>query len=99
MPSAHPDSRPLRIAMLGTRGLPAMLGGVERAVQALSVELAARGHQVTVYGRNAYCEPGLTDYQGVRQIALPQVNTKHLEAISHTALATGHALRSRGEYD
>jgi glycosyltransferase involved in cell wall biosynthesis len=84
--------------MIGTRGMPASDGGVEMAVEALSRQLAKRGHHVTVYGRKAYCDQRLRWHEGVRQIPLPQVNTKHLEAISHTALATTHAV-ARGKYD
>jgi glycosyltransferase involved in cell wall biosynthesis len=88
----------MSIAMIGTRGLPASDGGVEMAVEALSRELVRRGHRVTVYGRRGYCDPHLRLHEGIRQIPLAQANTKHLEAISHTALATGHAL-ARGDYD
>jgi glycosyltransferase involved in cell wall biosynthesis len=82
--------------MIGTRGLPASDGGVEIAVEALSRELVKRGHRVTVYGRRGYCDPRLRLHEGIRQVPLPQINTKHLEAISHTALATSHALLSGG---
>lgn len=90
--------RPLSIAMIGTRGMPASDGGVETAVEALSCELIKRGHRVTVYGRRGYCDPDLHWHHGVRQVQLPQMNTKHLEAISHTALATAHAVAD-GDYD
>ena len=97
-PAPHNSDQPLSIAMIGTRGLPASDGGVEMAVEALSRELTRRGHRVTVYGRRAYCDPELLDQEGVRQIPLAQLNTKHLDAISHTTLATCHALM-RGAYD
>jgi glycosyltransferase involved in cell wall biosynthesis len=84
--------------MIGTRGLPASDGGVEMGVEGLSRELVKRGHRVTVYGRCAYCNPSLRLHKGVRQICLGQINTKHLEAISHTGLAAGHAI-TRGDYD
>jgi glycosyltransferase involved in cell wall biosynthesis len=88
----------LRIAMVGLRGIPATYGGVEKAVEGLAVELARMGHHVTVYGRRAYCDTSVTSYEGVRLKYLPQINTKHLEAVSHTALALAHVLGSR-EYD
>jgi glycosyltransferase involved in cell wall biosynthesis len=88
----------LRIAMVGLRGIPATYGGVEKAVEGLAVELARMGHRVTVYGRQAYCDTSVTSYEGVRLKYLPQINTKHLEAVSHTALALVHIVRSR-EYD
>jgi glycosyltransferase involved in cell wall biosynthesis len=96
--SAGNGTRPLSIAMIGTRGLPASYGGVEVAVEALSRELVRRGHQVAVYGRSAYCDPKLHELDGVEQITLPQINTKHLEAISHTMLSTLHAV-SRRRFD
>jgi glycosyltransferase involved in cell wall biosynthesis len=78
--------------------MPASDGGVEIAVEALSRELVRRGHRVTVYGRRGYCDPSLRLHEGIRQIPLPQINTKHFEAISHTALSTSHALIGGG-YD
>lgn len=91
-------TRPLRIAMVGLRGIPATHGGVERAVEQLAVELAGRGHAVTVYARTGYCETRAPEYRGVRMRYLPEVDTKHLEAPSHTVLAVLDALRSR-EFD
>jgi glycosyltransferase involved in cell wall biosynthesis len=82
----------LSIAMIGTRGLPANYGGVERAVEELSARLVERGHAVTVYGRSGYAEP-VACHRGIRQVVLPQVDTKHLEAITHSTLAALHALR------
>jgi glycosyltransferase involved in cell wall biosynthesis len=80
--------RPLRVAMLGTRGMPASYGGVERAVEELSVRLADRGHDVTVYCRSQYCDSREPVVDGVKLRYLPAVDTKHLEAITHTTLAT-----------
>lgn len=39
----------LRIALLGTRGIPANYGGFETFAEQLATRLVARGHQVTVY--------------------------------------------------
>ena len=61
--------RPLRVAMIGLRGVPATYGGVERAVEELAAHLAARGHDITVYARSAYSEPGRTSYRGVQDQA------------------------------
>lgn len=89
---------PLRVAMIGLRGIPATYGGVERAVEELSANLVGRGHEVTVYARNAYSDPGVGWHRGVKVVRLPQINTKHAEAVSHTALAVAHAVASR-RYD
>ena len=89
---------PLSIGMIGLRGIPATYGGIETAVEGLSVELARRGHSVTVYGRSAYVDPDLHEYRGVRLRRLPQINTKHLEAASHTLVAAATAV-IRGGHD
>jgi glycosyltransferase involved in cell wall biosynthesis len=88
----------VHIAMIGLRGIPATYGGVERAVEELSAHLVERGHEVTVYARSAYSDPSVHEHRGVRVVHLPQVNTKHLEAASHSAVALAHALTAR-RYD
>ena len=85
----------LRIAMVGLRGIPATYGGVERAVEELSANLASRGHRVTVFARRGYCDTRTQFHRGVEVVHLGQINTKHLEAISHTAWAVAVALHSR----
>ena len=74
--------------MIGGRGIPATHGGVERAVEELSVRLAERGHHVTVFCRNQYNPAREPEYREVHLTYQPCINTKHLEAITHTALAT-----------
>ena len=81
--------------MIGTRGMPTTFGGVERAVEELSARLATAGHDVTVYCRSPYCESRLPEYRGVRLRYLPAIDTKHLEAISHSLLATLDAIVRR----
>lgn len=85
-----------RVTFVGSRGIPATYGGVERYVEELSTRLVARGYQVSVY-----CRPHYTshrgNYQGVELRRLPCINTKHLEAISHTLLATLHLLLREDE--
>jgi len=44
--------------MVGQRGIPAAYGGVERHVEEVGSRLAARGHRLTVFGRQGYCATG-----------------------------------------
>src|SRR3954447_11637151 len=90
-----PPERPLSTGMTAVRGIPATYGGVERAVEELSASLVERGHRVTVFARRAYSDPSVTEHRGVDIVHLGQVNTKHLEAITHTAYAMNEAIRSR----
>jgi glycosyltransferase involved in cell wall biosynthesis len=85
----------MRIAMIGQKGIPATHGGPERHVEELAVRLAARGHDVIVYTRPNYADPALRTYKGVRLVSRPTVGTKHLDAITHTALCTAAALREK----
>ncbi len=83
----------MRIAFLGTRGVPARYSGFETFIEQLGVRLAARGHEVTVYNRAHFAK--LSEYRGMRVVTLPAVRTKHLETISHTLLSSLHALREK----
>ena len=49
----------MRIAILGTRGIPARYGGFETFAEELSTRLVARGHHVTVYCRERHSEATL----------------------------------------
>jgi glycosyltransferase involved in cell wall biosynthesis len=82
----------MRIAILGTRGIPANYGGFETFAEELSVRLVARGHQVTVYCRQCFPRP---DYRGVRLRYLPTIRHKYFDTIAHTLLSTLHLLAHR----
>jgi glycosyltransferase involved in cell wall biosynthesis len=82
----------MKIAFIGQKGLPAKFGGVEKHVEELAIELTQRGHDVFVYARSNYTDKSIKNYKGVKVINLPSIPTKHLDAISHTFLATIHAL-------
>ncbi|MEK7408992.1 MAG: DUF1972 domain-containing protein [Acidobacteriota bacterium] len=82
----------MRIAILGTRGIPARYGGFETFAEELSRRLAARGHQVTVYCRARHGEPS---YLGVSLRYLPTIRRKYFDTVAHTFLSTLHLLRRR----
>lgn len=82
----------MKIAFIGQKGLPAKFGGVERHVEEISARLAKKGHEVFVYARNNYTPENVIEHRGVKIIRLPSISTKNLDAISHTFLATIHAI-------
>ncbi|MFH1225807.1 MAG: glycosyltransferase family 4 protein [bacterium] len=82
----------MKIAMIGQKGLPAIYGGIEKHVEGLSKELVDLDHEVFVYTRPYYSIAGQKKFQGVNLISLPSIHSKHLDAISHTFLASVHAL-------
>ncbi|MBN1475521.1 glycosyltransferase family 4 protein [Candidatus Sumerlaeota bacterium] len=91
-------SESLSIAMVGTKGVPTTFGGIERHVEEIGARLAERGHRVTVHCRRNYTEPSRElcevvrrrrwRYRGMDLRLMPSVPTKHLDAITHTALAS-----------
>lgn len=82
----------LRIAILGTRGIPAGYGGFETFAEELSKRLVARGHRVIVYCRQRHIQP---TYLGVELRYLPTIRHKYLDTLAHTALSTLHLLVHR----
>ncbi len=83
-----------RIAILGTRGIPARYGGFETFAEELSTRLVARGHFVKVYCRERH--PELT-YRGVRRVYLPTWRHKYFDTIVHTFLSTLHLIFRRAD--
>lgn len=90
----------MRIAILGTRGVPPNYGGFETFAAELSTRLVKRGHHVFVYcnagfqpaGSDAGWKPALP-WNGVERIVLPAIPHKYLETVSHAALSALDALR------
>lgn len=84
----------MKIAFIGQKGIPTKQGGIEKHVEELSTRLVRQGFNVSVYSRPAYSgdKRHTYDFQGVKIINLPSLNTKNLDAISHTFLASIHAL-------
>jgi glycosyltransferase involved in cell wall biosynthesis len=87
--------RPLRVAMMGSRGIPASYSGFETAVEQLSVRLERRGHQVTVYCRSHHIKWPEPTYRGVRLVKLPTIASKHFDTIAHTFLSMLHGAFQR----
>jgi glycosyltransferase involved in cell wall biosynthesis len=85
----------VRIALLGTRGIPANYGGFETFAEELSTRLVQRGHQVVVYCRTNNVQKRVSPYRGVELQFLPTIPHKYLDTIAHTALSTAHALFRR----
>ena len=77
----------MRIGILGTRGIPARYGGFETLAEELSARLCARGHDVTVYTRTRYAQPGVDEWRGAKIRVLPTIPTKYLDTVAHGVLS------------
>ena len=91
----------MRIALVGTRGVPARYGGFETCVEEVGRRLVKAGHEVVVYCRLRDDDPlpaesdiavgdTTNEYEGMQLVHLPAVNKKALETLSHTALSVAH---------
>jgi len=87
----------MRIAILGTRGIPANYGGFETFAEELYVRLVERGHDVTVYCRSHHVDRSLSEYRGVRLEVLPTLRTKYFDTVVHTFLCALKAAPKRFE--
>ena len=87
------ERRPLSVALIGSRGIPANYGGYETLMEELAVRLVERGFAVTVYCRSHSTPRTLKTYRGVRLVVLPTIRTKYLDTPVHTFLSCLHAAR------
>ncbi len=92
----------MKIAMLGHKRIPSREGGVEIVVEELSVKMAERGHEVTVYNRKGkHVSLGNKEnnrnakkmyYKGVKVITVFTMEKKSLNAIVYAFFATWKAV-------
>jgi len=85
----------MKIALVGTRGVPASYSGFETCVEQLGQRLVARGHDVTVYCRSHHITYAGSHYKGMRLVKLPTIENKYLDTIAHSLLSSLHALSQR----
>ena len=81
----------MKVALLGTRGIPANYGGFETFAEELAARLVERGHQVTVYCRAHYAS-GRRACRGARLVVLPTIRGKYTDTAVHTLLSSLHLL-------
>lgn len=86
----------MKIAMIGQKGIPSRAGGIEIHVDEISKRLVCLGCQVEVYCRKEYCDRKYDNgsYEGIKLKYTPYINSKHLDAITHTFTSTISALLS-----
>ena len=85
----------MRIAIVGTRGIPNRYGGFERFAEQVSSRFADHGHDVTVYCRRAFTQPDDEYDRRVKRVIVPSLHQKHLDTWVSTLFAATHAAFSR----
>jgi glycosyltransferase involved in cell wall biosynthesis len=82
----------MRVALLGSRNLPARHGGLERAVEELAAELVAHGHAVTAYVDRA--EVQTSTHRGIAVVGCRALRTRHLHTLTQVVDSVPRAIRS-----
>lgn len=82
----------MKLAILGTRGVPACYGGFETFAQELGLRLVDKGHEVRVYGRKHVIDYPEKDFKGIEIVLLPAPKQKYLETPVHSLICLIHLL-------
>ena len=97
--SKQRDISRLKVVVTGTRGIPAIQGGVETHCEELFPRLARYGMDIVLIRRSCYVSPDnrINEFKGVRLVDLYAPHLKSLEAIIHTLLSIIWAKRHRAD--
>lgn len=90
----------MKIVVVGTRGIPDILGGVETHCQELYPRMEKMGHDVTIIRRTPYLTDNnrdMTSFQGVKLVDVYAPHKKSFEAIVHTFLAVLKARKLKAD--
>lgn len=85
----------MKIAMIGQKRIPGREGGVEVVVEELAVRYAKLGIDVVAYNRKKRGDKVCADYQGVHLVEIPAPDSKKMNAVVYSYLATIHAIFSK----
>ena len=80
--------------MFGLKGIP-YTAGIETVVEEIGCRLADRGHEVYVFVRPHYTPAEMKTYRGMNLVHLPSINTKNLDAVSHSFVSMFGAIGLR----
>ena len=87
----------MKIAIVGTRGIPNRYGGFERFAEQISSRFADHGHDVTVYCRRAFTSPDDVYDRRVKRVIVPSLHQKHLDTWVSTFFAALHVVFSKND--
>lgn len=80
----------MKIAIVGTRGIPNRYGGFEQFAEKVSSILVDHGHEVTVYCRKPFTSADDEYDQRVKRVILPSIHQKHLDTWSSGLISMVH---------
>ena len=90
----------MKIAVIGSKGLPAKQGGIEHHCEEIYSRIVVQGHSVDLFARSSYTDDisvDQYDIQGIQVVSLPCLNLKGMDALLSSAL--GAIAASGTRYD
>jgi len=87
----------MRIAVIGSKGLPPHQGGIEHHCAEIYPRIVAAGHSVDLYARSSY-NPNMAraiSYKGVRVITVPSIRLRGVDALACSGLSAAIAALKR----
>lgn len=81
----------MKIALIGAKGIPSRISGLEIHAGIIAEGLAEH-HKIYALCRKRYCSKLESNYNGIEIRYIPSVNTKHLDAVTYSFLATLYAV-------
>jgi glycosyltransferase involved in cell wall biosynthesis len=90
-------SKPLHVAIVGTRGYPYVYGGYETFVKEMGERLVQRGIEVTIYCHSPLFEKKPKKVNGINLVYVPCVETKSLSQLTNSLLSMFHVCFSKAD--
>ena len=86
--------KPLKIAIIGSRGYPYVYSGYETLIKELSERLIGRDCEVTVYCHRSLFKEKPAHVNGIKLVYVPTIESKSLSQLIHSFLSMCHAVVS-----
>lgn len=90
----------MKIAVIGSKGLPPKQGGIEHHCAEIYPRIVQQDHHIDLYARSSYTQLSWQDsyaYRGVNVISMPSLSMRGLDALLTSALAA--IMASTKQYD
>ena len=85
----------MKLAIMGTRGIPASYGGFETSVEETAIRFIKSKIDTYVYCRKNHFQHHPSNYKGIKLIYLPSLRSKYFDTITHTLLSVIHAITQK----
>ncbi len=82
----------MKIAILGTRGIPSGYSGYEAFAEEVGRRMADLGHEVVIYAHSNMFREKISVYKGVRLVYMQSLKGKNTSQFSHSLISTLHLI-------